>query len=587
MFEQLTPRENNEIRETIRKIALLNAIRHDGKAQAGPVIGKILGEKPEFRTKVKELSTLVNDVVKGVNDLPLSEQQRIVEENWPELIEKEKVEEEKHLPPLPNVNKYDKVVTRYAPNPDCVLHLGSARAIVLCYDYARMYKGKFIVRFEDTDPKLKKPVLEFYDRIREDLAWLGCKPDEEYIQSDRISIYYEYAERLLKDGNAYVCTCRPEQFRKKILANQPCKCRNLPPEKHMERWQRMLEGGYKEGEAVVRIKTDLNHPNPAARDWPALRVIDAEKYPHPRVGSKYHVWPLYNLASGIDDHLMGITHIIRGKEHLTNMVRQEYMYQYLGWHYPEAIHYGRLKITGASLSKSKIVQGVREGLYDGWDDPRLATFAALRRRGLTPEAIKKMIIDVGPKTSDVILSWENLNAYNRKILDPIADRYFFVNNPIELTVKRVPRVFAARLHLHPDKPERGFREYTIKPKADNSATFWISKKDVDASKTGNIIRLMELFNIKIESVSEYSAEASLASESYEEARSVKAQLIHWVPVGEDMPCQVVMPDATVADGIAESACRKLKPDTIIQFERFGFVRIDKANTKLIAYYAHK
>jgi glutamyl-tRNA synthetase len=587
VFESLTPRENGELREAIRKVALLNAIRHDGKAQAGPVIGKILGEKPEFRTKVKELSALVNGIVKEVNSLPLSEQQHIVEENWPELVEKEKVEEEKHLPPLPSVDKYDRVVTRYAPNPDCVLHLGSARAIVLCYDYARMYKGKFIVRFEDTDPKLKKPILEFYDRIREDLAWLGCKPDEEYIQSDRIPIYYEYAERLLKDGNAYVCTCKPEQFRKKILANQPCKCRNLPPEKHLERWQRMLEGGYKEGEAVVRIKTDLNHPNPAVRDWPALRVIDAEKYPHPRVGSKYRVWPLYNLASGIDDHLMGITHIIRGKEHLTNMVRQEYMYKYLGWQYPEAIHYGRLKIAGASLSKSKIVQGVREGLYDGWDDPRLATFVALRRRGITSEAIKKMIIDVGPKTSDVILSWENLNAYNRKILDPIADRYFFVHNPIELTVKRVPRVFTAKLHLHPDKPERGFREYVIKPKADNSATFWVSKKDIADSETGSMIRLMELFNIKIESISEYSAEASLASESYEEARSVKAQLIHWVSVGEDMPCQVVMPDATVADGIAESACRKLKPDTIIQFERFGFARIDKANAKLIAYYAHK
>jgi glutamyl-tRNA synthetase len=284
---------------------------------------------------------------------------------------------------------------------------------------------------------------------------------------------------------------------------------------------------------------------------------------------------------------MGITHIIRGKEHLTNMVRQEYMYKYLGWQYPEAIHYGRLKITGASLSKSKIVQGVREGLYDGWDDPRLATFAALRRRGITPEAIKKMIIDVGPKTSDVILSWENLNAYNRKILDPVADRYFFVHNPIELTVKRVPREFTARLLLHPDKPERGFREYVIKPKANNSATFWVSKKDIAASETGNMIRLMELFNIKIEGISEYSAEASLASESYEEARSVKAQLIHWVPVGEDMPCQVVMPDVTIADGIAESACRRLKPDAIVQFERFGFVRIDKANTKLIAYYAHK
>ena len=584
----MTLEENAELKELIRKTALINAIRHDGKAQTGPVIGKILGEKSEFRNRVKELSTLVNDVVREVNKIPLSEQKRIVKAKWPEALIKERIEEEKRLPPLQKVDKYSQVVTRFSPNPDCVLHLGNARAIILCHEYAHIYKGKFILRFEDTDPKLKRPVLEFYDRIREDLAWLECKPDEEYIQSDRISIYYKYAERLLKDGNAYVCTCQPEQFREKILASKPCKCRDLPPEEHLTRWQRMLEGKYKEGDAVVRVKTDLNHPNPAVRDWPALRIIDAKKYPHPRVGSKYHVWPLYNLACGVDDHLMGITHIIRGKEHLTNMVRQEYMYRHLGWQYPEAIHYGRLKITGASLSKSKIVQGIREGFFKDWDDPRLATFAALRRRGITPEAIKKMIVDVGPKTSDVILSWENLYAYNRKILDPTSDRYFFVQNPIELTVKQIPKIFMAKLHLHPDQPERGSREYTIKPNGDQkSATFWASKKDVDASKIGSVIRLMELFNIKIEKADAYFANASFISEPYEEAREAKAQLIHWIPVGEDMPCQVIMPDATQAEGIAESVCKRLKPNTTIQFERFGFVRIDKVNIKLTAYYAHK
>lgn len=580
--------EDVELKEAIRKIALLNAVRHDGKAQAGPVIGKILGENPELKAKVKELSALVNAIIQEVNALSIDEQKRIVESQWPEVLVKEKVEEEKRLPPLPNVENYAQVVTRFSPNPDCVLHLGSARAIILCHEYARMYKGKFILRFEDTDPKLKKPVLKFYDSIREDLAWLECKPDEEYIQSDRLPIYYEYAEKLLKEGNAYICTCKPEKFRKMILANKPCKCRNLPPEEHLARWQNMLEGRYEEGTVVYRIKTDLNYPNPAVRDWPALRIIDTEKYPHPRVGSKYHVWPLYNFACGIDDHLMGITHIIRGKEHLTNMVRQEYMYRHLGWKYPEAIHYGRLKITGASLSKSKIVEGMRKGLYKNWDDPRLATFAALRRRGITPEAIKKMIIDVGPKTSDVILSWENLYAYNRKILDASANRYFFVENPIELKVKNIPKMFTAKLHLHPDQPERGFREYTIKPTGDEStAMFWVSKKDVEASKIGVVIRLMELFNVKIEDVKTYSAEAVFVSESYEDARKIKAQLIHWISVGEDMPCQVVMPDATLAEGIAESACKKLKPNTIIQFERFGFARIDKVNVKLTAYYAHK
>ncbi len=580
--------KDEELKNSIRKTALLNAVRHDGKAQIGPVVGKILGERPELRSRAREVTTLINDVLKEVNAISLDEQKRVVTERWPEALVKERVEEEKKLPPLPNAEKYRQVVTRFSPNPDCALHLGSARAIVLSHDYAAMYEGKFILRFEDTDPKTKRPSLEFYDAIREDLIWLGCQPDEEYIQSDRVLIYYEYAERLLKENHAYICTCKPQNFRERTLTSQPCDCRDLPPKTRLARWKDMLSGKYGEGEAVVRVKTDLQHPNPAVRDWPALRVIEITKYPHPRVGTKYRVWPLYNLAAGVDDHLLGVTHIIRGKEHLTNQVRQEFMYAYFGWKYPETIHYGRLKITGATLSKSKIVQGIREGIYESWDDPRLATFAALRRRGITPDAIRKMIIDVGPKTSDVILSWENLYAYNRKFLDDSSNRYFFVPCPIELTVRNVPHEINVKLHLHPEHPERGTREYSLIPSGqDRSLKLWVSSRDIDESKEGTMIRLMELFNVKIEEATVYAAEAVYISEGYDGAKKSKAQLIQWVPIGEDVASQVIMPDASVLEGACESACGKLKPDNMVQFERFGFVRIDKVNKKLKAYYAHK
>jgi len=576
-----------ELRELIRKAALLNAVSHDGKAQAGALVGKILGERVDLRSKVKELSGVINNVVSEVNSLSLAEQKAIVEENWPETQRKEKPEE-KRLSPLPNADKYSLIVTRFSPNPDCVLHLGSARAILLSHEYARMYGGKFILRFEDTDPKVKRPSLVFYESIRQDLAWLGCKVDEEYIQSDRLPIYYEYTEKLISNGNAYVCECPSEDFRKKTLAKQPCPCRNLPAEEQLERWKGMLSGGYLEGQAVVRVKTDIEHPNPAVRDWPALRVIDTKKYPHPRVGSRYIVWPLYNLAAGLDDHLMGMTHIIRGKEHYTNMVRQKYMYEYLGWEYPEAIHYGRLKITGAFLSKSKIIQGVKDGVYTGFDDPRLGTFAALRKRGITPEAIKKMIIDVGTKSNDVTLSWENLYSYNRKILDAASNRYFFVPNPVELKVLGTPKTFQAKLPLHPENPERGVREYTVVPAGEEQAAgFWVSRRDAEALEAGKVVRLMELFNVKVEAKTADSVTASFASESYEDVRKIKAQLIQWIPKSEEFQCQVVMPDASVTEGFAESACKNLKPDTIIQFERFGFVRIDQVNQKMVAYYAHK
>jgi len=598
--KDLALEQDKNLIELIRKAALLNAVSHDGKAQAGAMVGKVLGERQDLRSGVKELSVVINRIVEEVNSYSLAEQKVIVEQNWPETQKKEKPEEKK-LASLPNVDKYTQIITRFSPNPDCVLHLGSARAIVLSHEYARMYKGKFILRFEDTDPKIKKPALEFYESIRRDLKWLGVEVDEEYIQSDRLSIYYEHVEKLVNLGAAYVCECKQEVFHKITLSRQACPCRGLSATEQLDRWHKMLNGDYKEGQAVVRVKTELDHPNPAVRDWPALRIIDTKKYPHPRVGSKYTLWPLYNLAAGIDDHLMGMTHIIRGKEHYTNMIRQKYMYQALGWEYPEAIHYGRLKITDAFLSKSKIIAGVKEGTYAGFDDPRLGTFAALRKRGITSEAIKKMIIDVGIKANDVTLSWENLYSHNRKILDASSDRYFFVSEPIELKVKEIPKEFTSKLPLYPEKPERGFREYTIMPnKGDEaSASFWVSKKDVTLMEAGKTIRFMELFNIEVTKVDKQTTidavepkilavEAKYLSESYEDVRKIKAPIIHWIPKGTEIYCEIVLQNAQMITGFAESESKKLKPDKIIQFERFGFTRVDNVvDQKLVAYYTHK
>jgi len=576
-----------ELRERIAKIALLNAVSHEGKAQQRPVIGKLLAEMPRLKEEVKEIVSIVAEIVEEVNKLSFEGQKKIVEEKWPKALIQERIKKEKTLPPLPSVNKCKTVVTRFSPNPDAPIHLGSARAIVLCYEYARIYDGRFLVRFEDTDPKLKRPQLLFYDLIKEDLKWLQSKPDQYFIQSDRLLIYYEHVERLLKEEHAYVCTCRSETFKKLILAKKQCPCRDLSPEKQLKRWQKMLSGTYMEGEAVVRIKTDLMHSNPAVRDWPALRIINTEKHPHPRVGSKYHVWPLYNFACGVDDHLMGVTHIIRGKEHLTNQTRQEFMYRYFGWKYPEAIHYGRMKIAGASLSKSKIVQGIRDGIYKSWDDPRLATFAALRRRGIQPNAIKQLIIDVGPKTQEVTLSWENLYAHNRRIIEPKANRYFFTHDPRKLVVKHISKPLVTKIPLHPDYPERGFRQFNIEPK-NGVARFWVAKNDVEKMEKGSIIRFMEFFNIKIESLGESAVKAVFYSQEYEEAKKAKAPLIHWIPVGVDLKCQVILPDASVAEGLVEESCRKVEADVIVQFERFGFVRIDSNTDGFIkAYYCHR
>jgi glutamyl-tRNA synthetase len=161
-----------------------------------------------------------------------------------------------------------------------------------------------------------------------------------------------------------------------------------------------------------------------------------------------------------------------------------------------------------------------------------------------------------------------------------------VPEPFELRVLGVPETFHAKLQLHPEKPERGFREYTVAPQGEERAVgFWVSRRDAEAMETGKVVRLMELFNVKVNRTADLTT-ATFASESYEEARKIKAQPIQWIPKGTEFQCQVVMPDAKVTEGFAENACKKLKPDAIIQFERFGFTRVEEVNQKMVAYYAH-
>ena len=260
----------SEIADLIQKYALLNAVRHRGQAKVQPVVGRVLAERQELRSHVEEITEKVRKIVEKINLISSPKQREILEKSWPELLEERKMEQvDKGLPPLPNVEKFHHVVTRFSPNPDCVLHLGSARAVILSHDYAEKYDGSFLLRFEDTDPKGKPPMLEFYSAIREDLSWLRCNPDGEFIQSNRLPIYYDFARKLLSLGHAYVCECVPEDFRARINGKEPCPCREGSIELNLERWEKMLDKSYAAGEAVIRTKTDLNHPNPAVRDWPA------------------------------------------------------------------------------------------------------------------------------------------------------------------------------------------------------------------------------------------------------------------------------------------------------------------------------
>jgi len=574
---------NDEIKTAATKYAALNASQFDGKAQPGSVIGKMMAEYPDLKQRVKEVMPFIQQAIEDVNLWTQEQQQAFIEDNYPELLERKKVEEEeKKLPPLENVDQWPMVKTRFAPNPDGALHLGSAEPIIFCDEYAKMYGGHFILRYEDTSAEVKPPIPEMYDAIVEDLLWLGVKIDEKYVQSERLEIYYEYAEKLLAMGQAYICTCEVETYKKLYMASKPCPCRDLPPDEQLRRWRMMLDGGYQKGDAVVRVKTDLDHPNPAVRDWPALRI--SEK-PHPLQGSKYRVWPLYNFSCGLDDHLMGVSHIIRGKEHDVNSIRQQWLQRHFGWRSPEVINVGRLGLEVGILSKSKMRRGIEDGTYAGWDDPRLGTLRALRRRGLQPEAIRVIMIHVGPKPVNVTISWDNIAAENRKLIEPTADRFFFVKDPVEVKVAGVPKQHIAKLPLHPDHPERGTRDYAISP-VDGGFSFMISGDDIEKMPTGGLVRLMGAMNVEVVSVSGELVEAKYHSRDYQVARGADAPFIHWLPKGTGAEGKVIMPDASVARGLVEERCLKLAADEMIQFERFGFCRVDSADP-FVAYYSHK
>ncbi len=590
---------DKDVEALIWRLALRNAVKFGGKARVKPVIGKLLSERPELRRFARDLRKIVEGVVEKVNSMSLDEQEAMLDEVWPGWrVEKvSKAEAKKGLPPLPNVERYERVVTRFAPNPDGPLHLGSARPVILSHEYARMYDGKFILRFEDTDPKIKRPILHLdpdesseYDYIRRDLEWLGVSWDEEYIQSDRIEIYYEYARRLIEREGGYVCLCSRERFKALRDSGRACPHRSHSVEENLRLWDKMLSGGFKEGEAVLRVKTDLSHPDPSVRDWVAFRIVDPNKSPHPRPSvaeKKFWAWPTYNFAVTIDDHLMGITHILRAKEHLTNTVKQKFLYRHMGWDTPEFIHFGRMKLEGMVLSKSKIVKGIREGRFRSWDDPMLGTLRALRRRGIRPEAIRDLIIDVGVKPSEVTVSWENLVAANKRYIEPVAERYMFVRvskggKPFKVMIDGLGKSYG-QLPRHPSYPERGVRRIPC-----GSPEFYIDAGDVEGGlvKPGLELRLIGLTNIEVASVKNHLVKARSIGDDPEYAKRRGLPIVQWVPVSGAVPVRIVKP-GVVESGFGDPGLRSLKVDDIVQFIRYGFVRLDEAGEELIFYYAHE
>lgn len=563
---------SDDVRELIEKYALQNAVKYRAAPQRGAVMGKLMGEHPELRSRAKEISSLVGAALAEVERTGPDDWERRLEAIAPELLAElsEKKVPVKGLPPLEGAEK--EVVMRFAPNPNGPPTLGSARGIIINSEYVKMYGGRLILRFDDTDPVNKRPMLEAYDWYLEDCRWLDAVPDEVVIASERLPMYYKIAEELISMGAAYVCRCDQATFKRYKDASLACPHRDRDPEESLDLWDGMKGGALRPGDAVLRIKTDITHKDPALRDWAAFRIVTAD---HPRVGDRYRVWPLLDFESGVEDHLLGITHIIRGKDLMDSEKRQLYLYRHLGWEYPSTVHWGRIKIHQfGSFSTSALKKKIVAGEYKGWDDPRLPTVKALRRRGILAEALRKFMIDLGVSETDISISMDSVYAENRKLVDPQARRRFFVKDPVPVEIEgEVPPVVQVPFHPTGDMGRR------LIPAGN---TVLVSGADLAEMGVGDGLRLKDLCNLEILALD--PARARALGTDPAEAKDMKLPIIQWCPI-DGVPVKVMRPDG-VDRGVGEVGIKE-DEGRIDQFERYGFVRIDSVDDEVVAYFAHR
>ena len=381
--------------ESIKAYALKNAIEHKGKAVVGAVINSLFNEGLK-KNKIKEIMPRVLEIVNEVNFYKLEEQKKQFDE-FEDMIG-HRVERE-GLHELPDVKKSG-VVMRTAPSASGPLHIGHAITFSLSYLYVKKYGGKFYIRIEDTNPSgVYKPA---YKMIEKESKWLFENNCEVVIQSNRMDLYYRYAEKLIKKNVAYVCTCSQEDFKDHVYKKKTCPCSKLDVKEQAARWKMMLDKkGYKEGEAVLRFRSGMSLKNPAMRDFPLARINESS---HPLQGKKYRVWPLMNLAVSVDDIEMKMTHIIRGKDHRDNAEKQKMIFDALGKKSPWVGFLGIIHFKDLELSTTKMKEAIENKKYSGWDDKRLPTIASLKKQGYKPSAFHKFAEQIGLNEVDKKMS---------------------------------------------------------------------------------------------------------------------------------------------------------------------------------------
>jgi len=567
---------DEELKIEIRKMALQNAFEHGGETRDKIILGKILGIKPECRTKVKEIIGGISEIVGTVNQLSVEEQKKEIEEEFPEILApKEKIIEREGLPELKDAVQ-GKVITRFPPAPNGYPHIGHAKAAIINSEYAKMYGGKFILRMDDTNPEDTR--MEYHAAIKVGLEWLGLEFDIVKSTSDDMELFYEKGLELINLGKAYVCTCKREDISKNRRARKACKCSKEGQDKNYKNWEKMQEK-FKPGDAIVRFRGDMKADNAVMRDPVLFRIIEGKHY---RLGEKYRIWPSYDFAVAMEDSIDGITHAFRSKEFELREELIDAILDALGMKKRYQGFFSRLEFKGMPISKRIIRPLIEEGKVSWYDDPRLPTLEALKRRGIKPEAIKQFIMSLGLTKANTLAPFDALEAFNRKFVDPNSIRLFMVNNSKKLSVKNLA-ISSVEISNHPIN-DMGKRKIEV------DGNFYISGEDAQNIEEGKQIRLLGLGNISITKTG-----AELEGE-FVEGGPTDIPKIQWVSQKTAHQIKMIIPKMLFneeefnensleeLDVYTEPHYLELKEGEEIQFVRFGYCRKDSQNQ---AIFTHK
>ena len=352
------------------------------------------------------------------------------------------------------------VHTRFPPEPNGYLHIGHAKSICLNFGIAERYGGLCNLRFDDTNPA--KEEQEYIDAITEDLRWLGYDWDDRlYFASDYFDELYEMAVDLIRIGRAYVDELSADEIREYrgtlTESGRESPYRNRPVEENLALFQKMHDGGFKEGEAVLRAKIDMSSGNINLRDPVMYRILDAA---HPRSGDKWKIYPMYDFAHGQSDSIEGITHSICTLEYEDHRPLYDWYLDNIEIFHPQQIEFARLNVSHTVLSKRKLIRLVQEGYVGGWDDPRMPTISGLRRRGYTPEAIREFCDDIGVGKVKGVVALHKLEYHLRQHLNKTANRVMAVINPLKIVIENYPDDLVEELEAvnNPEDESAGTRK---------------------------------------------------------------------------------------------------------------------------------